>query len=213
MNFFPMFLNIKNREILICGGGKHAFEKIERLLPFSPFIRVISENISHQIRQFQGIIIEERQFLPDDLINDPAFVIAAEEYDENRRIAEQCRKRHIPVNVVDTPSLCDFIFPAIISTGQLCIGISTGGTSPTAAINLKQQISEIVPSNIDDILTWMISAREIVKGELPKEKQNKALQTIVKIAFSENRPLNDKEVRKIISEQCQILSNDKKYNS
>ena len=61
MNYFPMFMHIKGQEILICGGGKHAVEKIEKLQPFQPKIHVISENISTKIKSMQNITMAERR--------------------------------------------------------------------------------------------------------------------------------------------------------
>ena len=198
MNYFPMFFNLKDKVVLICGGGKHAIEKIERLMPFSPIIRVISESISPEIKEIEGLSIHERPFSQKDLECAPAFVVAAEEYCECKRISDICKKYNIPVNTVDIPTLCDFIFPSIIATEQLCIGISTGGASPTAAIKLKQQITELIPSSIDEILSWMLPARELVKKALPKDKQKRALQLIVQKAFSEDRVLEDEELTNII---------------
>ena len=197
MNWFPMFINLENREIIICGGGKHALEKVGKMLPFSPMIHVVSEKISSEIKEIQGILWNERTFSEKDLECTPAFVIAAESEDENKRILDICEKRHIPVNAVDMPHLCDFIFPALLATDQLCIGISTGGISPTAAICLKKEIDRMIPSNIDKILLWMPSAKEFVKSAVPKENQNKALLHLAEKAFSENRPLDICEATEI----------------
>ena len=101
MNYFPMFMHIKGREILICGGGKHAADKIEKLLPFQPQIRVISENISAKIKNMQNITTAERSLTKEDLYTYPLFVIAAEDEAENKRIASLCSELHIPVNAVD----------------------------------------------------------------------------------------------------------------
>ncbi|HBA50996.1 MAG TPA: hypothetical protein DCZ91_25000 [Lachnospiraceae bacterium] len=251
MKYFPMFMDIKGRRILICGGGKHALEKAGRLAPFGAQIHVISENISAEMeelgrrscrgtadgilseaeefgkRSYRGtadeilleteeagekscggagkrilsgteggeIVIEHRRFSEKDLTPPPVFVIAAEERNENERIADLCRKENIPVNAVDMQDICDFIFPAMITTGQMCIGISTGGLSPAAAVELKQMVSEAVPDNIDDILEWMVCVREEVRRRIPKEEQRLILREIVRRAFAAGRPLTEDEIR------------------
>lgn len=198
MNYFPMFMHIKGQEILICGGGKHAAEKIERLEPFQPKIRIISKNISPEIKSMASVRIEERSLLKDDLYTCPLFVIAAEEKFENKRIAKLCRELHIPVNAVDQPEDCDFIFPSIIATEQLCVGISTGGVSPTGAICLKNRFSDSIPDEIDNILLWIKSLKEKMKTEqIPACIRNKRLRYAMNQALNKERILTASELDEI----------------
>lgn len=83
----------------------------------------------------------------------------AEEKAEPQRLVSVCRKQRIPVNAVVQPAQCDFLFFALISTARLCGGVSTGGASPTAAIELRERISKQIPSDIEEMLLWMISVR------------------------------------------------------
>ena len=194
MNHFPMFLNLAGRRVLICGGGRHAQEKIARLLPFSPRLHVICARISDEIKAMDGIVTEERPFCAGDLEPAPAFVVVAEEPGLSEQIAALCRARHIPVNAVDLPELCDFIFPSLVCTQQLCVGVSTGGASPTAAIYLKEQIGDLLPSHIDEILQWLPQARQTVKHRLPEAEVRRTLRALVERAFAEDRPLADGEL-------------------
>lgn len=208
MNYFPMFLDIKDREVLICGGGRHALEKLERLSPFGADLHVIAEhipeNIFSEMRKFEGVIVEGRCFSEEDLDSCPVFVVAAQDRAENERIAKACRKRHIPVNAVDMQDLCDFIFPALITSGQLCVGISTGGASPAAAVELKRRIGECIPENIDEILLWMGGIREEVFEKLPDQEQRRhVLREMVIRAFALKRPLEEAELSAFLSSDSQ----------
>ena len=86
MNYFPMFMDIKRREVLICGGGAHALEKIERLKPFGANLHVISPQLLPEIEEMDGIRTEKRRFVEKDLDSFPIFLVAAEGRDENERI-------------------------------------------------------------------------------------------------------------------------------
>ena len=202
MNYFPMFMDIEDREILICGGGKHAADKIEKLRPFHPKFRVISENISEEIKNERDIAVEERRFSAEDLYAYPVFVIAAENGEENERIARLCNERHIPVNAVDQSKDCDFIFSSMIVTERLCIGISTGGVSPTGAVCLRNAVSEIIPDDIDEILLWIRSLKENLKN---RQTENSALKRILRLAVNEaflrGRILSEEELEKILVEE------------
>lgn len=199
MNYFPMYMDIKDREILICGGGIHAAEKIEKLQPFEPELRVISENISDEVNAMTGIAIENRRLTKDDLYSYPVFVIAAESKEENERIAEMCRELHIPVNAVDQPKDCGFIFPSMIVTEHLCASVSTGGVSPTGAICLKNRLSEIIPDDIDEILLWVRSLKEKLKAlQVERRTLNKILRCAMDEAINKKRPLTAQETDEIV---------------
>lgn len=197
MNYFPMFLDLKDRPVLICGGGNHALEKAERLLPFQPRIHVVSPKICPGIKELPGITWEERPFRASDLKAHPVFVVAAEEERRCREIVQCCRERHIPVNAVDLPQLCDFYFPVLLTTRELCIGISTGGRSPTAGLHLRRRIREQIPDSIDELLPWLWELREELSRIMEKPARNQALREIVEKAFAEDRLLTAEEVRQI----------------
>lgn len=201
MTHFPLFLDLKDKEILIFGGGEFALQRIKKLLPFSARLRVISEQISEEIRQMENnetVILEERAFAESDLDRCPPFVIIAEDEEKTAGIYEACRKRHIPVNAVDQPKYCDIIFPSVVSTEHLCIGISSGGISPTATVEFKERIEQMIPENMDGILEWMWELRNDINANLPKEKRKRALRRAFQKAVERNRPLTDEELKKDI---------------
>lgn len=202
MKYFPLFTDIKEKSVIICGGGRHAIEKINRILPFGPEIRVIAKEISQEIEKIDGIRCERRGLSKEDLTPPPVFVIAAGDRQHDERIAELCRKHNVPVNAVDRQDLCDFIFPSVIATENLCIGVSTGGVSPAAAVKLKNDISEIIPDSIDSILSWLqLTAREYVREKVEsKSVQVKILHKIVDAAFKADRALEIADIDSIIEE-------------
>ena len=198
MTHFPLFLDIKDKEILIFGGGEFALQRVKKLLPFSARLHVISEHISaelHQMANAENVILEKRAFSETDLERFPPFVIIAEDEEKTSRIYAACQKRHIPVNAVDQPKYCDIIFPSIVSTEHLCIGISSGGVSPTATVEFKERIEEMIPENIDDILEWMWELRNYINTNLPKEKRKRTLREAFRKAVEYNRPLTPEELQ------------------
>lgn len=198
MKYFPMFMEVEGREVLVCGGGSHGVEKVQRLAPFGARIRVISENISAEMERQDGIIVERRPFEEKDLDSFPIFVVAAEKREESERIAGICRKRHIPVNTVDRQDICDFIFPAMIVSQRLCVGVSTGGTSPAAAVELKRRIAGQIPDNVDEILDWMADMRERVRRIPDRESRRAAFRSMVEQSFQAGRPLSEEELPEIM---------------
>ena len=172
MAHFPMFVNLKGKKVLVVGGGKVALRKIEKLRNFEPKIRVVAPEISEEIKDAERIT---RRFRLTDLLWKPEMVIAAtDNRAENRKIARCCKACRIPVNVVDDPENCSFLFPAVIARGDFSAGICTGGTSPTAASYFKEKLESQLPENLEEILQYLRGERGRIKTETPEEKGRSA---------------------------------------
>ena len=102
---------------------------------------------------------------------DDFVIIACDDMKERKRITNLCRERHILVNSVDDIENCDFIFPSLIQRGKLSIGVMTGGASPVIGMDLKKQIMELIPDNIEEILEYMEKIRPEMKEKYPDEKE------------------------------------------
>ena len=166
MGWFPFFVQLEGARGLLVGGGRVALRKAEKLLPFGAQLTVVAPCICPPLAALPGLTLCRRAFADSDLSPAPDFVIAATgDRALDRRIAALCRARRILVNVVDDPAACGFYFPALVQRGRLCIGISTGGASPTAAVWLRQKIEALLPPGFDGILDRLAARREAVKAE------------------------------------------------
>ena len=166
MGWFPFFVQLEGARGLLVGGGRVALRKAEKLLPFGAQLTVVAPCICPPLAALPGLTLCRRAFADSDLSPAPDFVIAATgDRALDRRIAALCRARRILVNVVDDPAACGFYFPALVQRGRLCIGISTGGASPTAAAWLRQKIEALLPPGFDGILDRLAARREAVKAE------------------------------------------------
>lgn len=199
MTHFPLFTNLEGRNILIFGGGEHALQRVKKLMPFSPEITVISSDILPEIKQLDGVKIIGRDFCVSDLDCSPVFAVIAENEEKTAVIYAECRKRSIPVNAVDMPRYCDIIFPSVISTQHLCIGISSGGISPTATLEFKDRFSSLIPDDIDGILEWMPEAKAYIRQNAPEALHSRLLRTAFALAAEKNRPLTRDELSDIIN--------------
>jgi siroheme synthase-like protein len=75
------------------------------------------------------------------------------------------RSRNIPVNVADTPDLCDFYLGSVVTKGQLKIGISTNGQSPTFAKRFRQVLEDVLPDETNDLVVNLRAIRDRLKGD------------------------------------------------
>ena len=186
MGWFPFFIQLEGARGLLVGGGRVALRKAEKLLPFGAQLTVVAPCICPPLAALPGLTLCRRAFADSDLSPAPDFVIAATgDRALDWRIAALCRARRILVNVVDDPAACGFYFPALVQRGRLCIGISTGGASPTAAAWLRQKIEALLPPGFDGILDRLAARREAVSaGAASEDKRAERLQQAIALELA-----------------------------
>ncbi|MGC6175715.1 precorrin-2 dehydrogenase/sirohydrochlorin ferrochelatase family protein [Lacrimispora sp. 38-1] len=172
MAYFPFFVELEGKKCLIAGGGMVAYRKALVLKDFGPEITVVAVEMIPEMEQLASqcektMTLIKRGFEDRD-IQEADFVIAATSDEElNRHISVFCRRRKIPVNVVDVQEECSFIFPALIKEEDIVVGISTGGSSPTIAQYLKKRFKEAIPSGFGMLASQLGTYRELVKEKVP----------------------------------------------
>lgn len=176
MALFPMFVDIKDQEIVVIGAGEVALRKIEQLVKFSPRLTVISPVIHEDIRmlcEHHPIVLVAREYVMDDCSGRFMVIGALNDLHEQEKIYAACIQAKTPVNCVDSPALCSFIFPALIVEGDLCIGINTSGKAPAVSSALRQFLTRLIPKGVHDLIerVHMIRQTEVVG----KERQEKII--------------------------------------
>ena len=199
MSYFPFFMEIKDKECLVAGGGVVALRKIEKLLPFGVKITVVSPAFCSEIEEMEGIIRIRRKFEKND-IDGKLFVIGATN-DEgvNGEISALCREKNIPVNIVDDPKKCTFFFPALVKDGEFVAGFSSGGGSPLAAQYVRKKVETAVPEGFGQVVEVLSAVREQVKAEIPDiQKREKVFQELFALALEKEGKITEKEIDEII---------------
>ena len=169
MAYFPFFVDIGGKNGLIAGGGRVALHKLQKLLPYGARLKIVAPEVSEAMEQTaleNDICVIKRAFEPSDL-NEMFFVIAAsDDAKVNAEIGRLCRERGILVNVVDDKEACSFLFPSLVKEGNLSIGISTEGTSPEVAAELRSRVVSMIPADMDTILAYLGSLRPLAKAHV-----------------------------------------------
>ncbi len=170
MSFFPSYLNLKDKKILLIGGGYIALEKLEKLVDFTTEIKVITKEVSDDFLEFAtryNIEIEKRAYRKGDIDGYNIVIVATDTKALHKEIYQESRSSRVLVNSVDNTAYCDFIFPSYIKQGDLTISISTSGASPAMAKRIRIYIEKLIPSNIGEFLKEMKSLRK----SMPKGKE------------------------------------------
>lgn len=169
MDYLPLFFSCKGRQVLLVGGGSIAYRKASLLIRSGAMITVVAPKVSDDLRVLveaqQGRVFKESYSKP--FLNDMMLVIAATNQESvNQQVSIDAQGLNIPVNVVDQPSLCSFIFPSIIDRSPIVIAVSSGGSSPVLARLLRSKIEATVPAAYGLLATWMAKFRQQVKQTL-----------------------------------------------
>ncbi len=170
MSYFPAFLKLDNKKILIVGGGNIAFEKLERLLDFTKDITVIAPELSNEMLQRitkENLQLKKRFYERGDIEDFAIVVVAVDDIAVQAEIFEESKNYKCLCNAVDSVDYCDFIFPSYVKKDDLTIAISTSGSSPAVAKHLKRYLQKLIPSGISEFLQEMKHLRET----LPKGKE------------------------------------------
>ena len=196
MPWFPMFVDLTGRPCLIVGGGTVAARKAEKLRPYRPALTVIAPEF---VPGFTDCTLLRRPYRPGDEDGMALVIAATDDPALNHTISAACRTKNIPVNVVDDKEYCSFLFPCLVQEGELSVGISTGGASPTAAMWLKNQITDLIPEHFDHILAWLEEQRPQIKSEIPDETARGALfAALFSACLERGRPLTREELEELL---------------
>ena len=172
MSVFPFFVELEGKHCLVVGGGGVARRKAEALLEFGARVSVVAPEITEALGENPAITPIRRPFREEDLGQDVDFVIAASDDPAvNAWAASLCQARRLPVNRADEDGSQGFTFPALVKRGDLVVGISTGGASPTAAGYFRRWIEAALPESTGEILAYLRTARERVKARFPQGKE------------------------------------------
>lgn len=195
MAYFPMFIELENRLVLVTGGGQVALRKIQKLRTYRAKITVVAPDILKEIQSLPDVHCIQREFRDEDLECAPVLVIAAtNQKTVNTMISKLCQERNIPVNVVDDVDNCSFLFPALVKKGEFSAGICTGGASPTASVYYKERLKELLPDNLDEILDWLEKKRPELKEKIPQQgKRAGIFSQLFELCVEKGRPLHEEE--------------------
>ncbi len=177
-NLFPVFLKLEDLRVLIIGGGNVALEKLSAVLSNAPTttVRIVAIEISGPISNLAGvhnnIELIRKAYESTDLDWAEVVITAIDDKKVSEQIHFDAKQKGKLINAADKPELCDFYLGSVVKKGNLKIGISTNGKSPTVAKRIKEIFNEVIPDEIDDVLVNMHVIRNKLNGNF-SDKVNK----------------------------------------
>tara|TARA_R110001592_G_scaffold38609_1_gene127224 strand:+ start:62249 stop:63643 length:1395 start_codon:yes stop_codon:yes gene_type:complete len=172
MDFLPISFRVRDARVLLVGGGQIATRKARLLLKAGAKLAVVAPQVSAELqgllRETGGSWLQEKYSAAT--LDGAVLVVAATPLrDVNEQVFRDASARQLPVNVVDAPDLCTFIFPSIVERTPLTIAISSGGNSPVLVRQLRRKIDAMLPAAYGRLALFAGRMRTAVKQAIPAE--------------------------------------------
>jgi uroporphyrin-III C-methyltransferase / precorrin-2 dehydrogenase / sirohydrochlorin ferrochelatase len=167
MDYFPVFLDLRNKPCLVVGGGEVASRKAGLLLKAGARVSLVSPALCDTAEQMveRGEVLQvPARFGPGHLRGMALVIAATDDAAVNQEVAAAANALHLPVNVVDSPTLCSFIVPSIVDRSPVLVAIGSGGKAPVLARSLRTRLEGLIPQAYGKLAALAGAFREQAKS-------------------------------------------------
>jgi uroporphyrin-III C-methyltransferase/precorrin-2 dehydrogenase/sirohydrochlorin ferrochelatase len=169
MDYLPMFLRLERQPVLVVGGGAVAARKARWLARAGAEVTIVAPQWSAGLAArieggaYRGL---REVFAPGHLRGVRLVIAASNDPATNEAVSAAARALQIPVNVVDSPELSTFIFPAIIERSPMLVAVSSAGAAPVLSRRVREQIEALLPARLGALARFMGERRREVAQAL-----------------------------------------------
>ncbi len=142
----PLAIDVKGKKIVLIGGGRIAWHKIQSLQQYADNVQVVALEVSEQIKN-AGISYQEKQYDPSDLRGSTLVYACTNIPELNEKVLNDAHDIGILVNVVDNPSRCDFVSPAIYRKNYLSVAVTSNAQDVYESIELRNRIKNFLEND------------------------------------------------------------------
>lgn len=145
-SFMPVAIDVRGKKVLLVGGGRIAWHKITSLQQYADNIQVVATEVTEQIKA-AGISYREKPYDPSDLHGSTLVYACTNIRELNEQVLNDAHQLGILVNVVDNPSRCDFVSPAIYRRSYISIAVTSNAQDVYESINYRNRIKEFLEND------------------------------------------------------------------
>jgi len=187
--FYPIYVNLKGKKVLVIGGGAVAQRKIRNLNNAGACIVCVSQEVKPAIRSMKKVTLINERFRVAHVRTIKPFMIINATGDRSidtvvRKVVEQ---GNILYNSVDTPDACNFIVPALYKEKDLLIAVSTQGKAPFMAAFIRDALSHMIKPE------WVEAIR--IFGKKRKKIKSLPWSHRIKVSFLKKIVSDSKVIR------------------
>lgn len=161
---FPVNLNLHGRPVLVVGGGRIAYRKVEQLLMADAEVTVLSPMFVDEFHSLPVTLVQ-RAYESGDIDAFRLVITATGNMPVNQQIFEECETKGIWINSADDPDRCAFTLPAAFRRGDLMVTVSTGGASPALASWLRSHLELSIVPEFEEVVSRLAIERARIHAE------------------------------------------------
>lgn len=169
MQYFPLFVDTVNLNVLLVGAGDVASRKLALLTRTEANIHVVAPEVNPEVQRYADagrILLSQREVVHADIQNYDLVYLATANDSLNAELATLATARGIWVNAVDNPAFCRFITPSIVDRGRLVVAISTAGAAPVFARTIRSRLESSLPQSLKPLFDFVADRRVEVQDKL-----------------------------------------------
>jgi len=178
LDYLPINIRLRDEPVLLVGAGVVATRKARFLLDAGARLRVVAPERSADLARLGAsgeIHWEARPYACGDVAGAVLAVAATPDRSVNEAVSREARERAVPVNVVDCPELCSFIFPAIVDRSPLTVAISSSGASPVLARRVRSRVEAMLPAATAELARFARLQRDRIREVAKTEEERRRL--------------------------------------
>ena len=193
MRYYPVFLDIAGKPVVVVGGGEVALQKVTGLLDAGALVTVISPELHPDLSTLVGqgrVSHIARQYAPGDLEGHFLAFVGTDDSSVNAVVSKEGRERGIWVNAVDDIPNCDFIMPGIAQRGDLILAVSTSASSPAMARKMREELEAFLTEDYALMLELAAEVRRELRDrdvKVDPDTWNAALNADLKRLLGDGR--------------------------
>jgi siroheme synthase-like protein len=173
--YYPIFVDLRGKLVLIVGGGMVAARKLETLQKSGARVKIVSPEVMPGIAEGADVEIVNKVYEKGDLKGAALVIAATDDEETNRNVSEDASSKRIFCNVVDRPELCTFIVPSVVEKGPIKVAISTGGVSPALSRKLRMVIGNDIGEEYAVLAAILGKIRPMVRSRAGGSEYHKRL--------------------------------------
>lgn len=177
---YPVSLRLEGEKALVVGGGSVALRKAKALRRAGAMVVAVSPAFAPGFRRLRADL-RRRRYRSADVRGAAVVVASTDDPSVNAAVSRDCRRKGIPVNVVDVPELCTFFVPAVVRRGAVTVAVSTGGRSPSLAGALRRRLESFLPASLGATAERLgEERRRLLRALPPSRSRTRRIKALVR---------------------------------
>jgi len=206
-------VNLDKLPVLVVGGGEIAERKINLIIKANANVEVLARKFSPNVENLiskKKLKKIKKSLDINTLGSNYSLIIAATDNKQiNKKLFNFATKNNILINVVDQPELCTCTFGSIVERGDLVIAISTGGSAPVFARNLREKFESLLPQSTKQLIDFSSSIREKIIRSFSQFNKRRIFWELFFDALATKKNITKSNLTKLSNQLIKSLRNKK----